>query len=216
MEIDQNTSTMPHPEGMPPWTNDSFAAYREIGCKAVAGRYSYGAPRLLFNAGDDTAVLDIGSFCSIAEGVSIFIGHFGRHWIDFATSYPIMMVFGSSHIKKASRVIQGDLSVTIGSDVWIGQGATILAGVKIGDGAAIGMGAIVTKDVPPYAIVGGAPARVINYRFPELIIARLVAIRWWEWNDDLLSKNMDLFAEPLNDELMDRFEAAALENQINV
>lgn len=84
----------------------------------------------------------------------------------------------------------------VGNDVWIGVNARIISGVKIGDGAIIGAGAIVTKDVPPYAIVGGVPARVIKYRFSRDIIDAMLRIKWWDWNIKKIEDNMELFYQP--------------------
>lgn len=83
--------------------------------------------------------------------------------------------------------------VIIGNDVWIGSHALILGGVKIGDGAVIGAGAVVTKDVPPYAVVGGVPARIIKYRFSQEIIDKLLEIKWWNLPENILKENIKLF-----------------------
>ena len=80
----------------------------------------------------------------------------------------------------------------IGNDVWIAAGVNILHKVKIGNGAVIGAGAVVTKDIPPYAIAAGVPAKVIKYRFDEEFIAELERIKWWNWPRDLIMKNIDL------------------------
>ncbi|TGR67576.1 CatB-related O-acetyltransferase, partial [Mesorhizobium sp. M2D.F.Ca.ET.223.01.1.1] len=87
--------------------------------------------------------------------------------------------------------------ITVGNDVWIGNGAMILPGVEIGDGAIVGAGAVVTKSVPPYAIVGGSPARLIRYRFPEEIISKLLVIQWWRWDDDKVKKEAALLSGPI-------------------
>ncbi len=91
----------------------------------------------------------------------------------------------------------------IGSDVWIGIETLLMPGIKIGDGAVIGAGSVVTKDVPPYAVVGGNPAKVLKYRFPQDIIDELLQIRWWDWEDErireaasfLMSKNVEEFVK---------------------
>jgi acetyltransferase-like isoleucine patch superfamily enzyme len=87
-------------------------------------------------------------------------------------------------------LVRGTVSYSktkIGNDVWVGNGAFIRAGITIGDGAAIGARAVVTKDVPPYAIVLGVPGRIVRYRFPEELIARLLAVKWWDYDPDFLS-----------------------------
>ncbi|EKO3576514.1 CatB-related O-acetyltransferase [Vibrio metschnikovii] len=86
-------------------------------------------------------------------------------------------------------------SVIIGNDVWIAAGAVITRGIKIGDGAVIGANAVVTKDVPPYAIVAGIPAKVIKYRFTPEIIQRLLDIQWWNWEEIKIKENFTLFSE---------------------
>ena len=86
--------------------------------------------------------------------------------------------------------------VNIGNDVWIGYGATILSGVRIGDGAAVGARSVVTKDVEAYSIVAGNPARKVGSRFPDEVASRLLKIRWWDWEIDKIRKNIPLLVEP--------------------
>jgi len=127
-----------------------------------------------------TAPLNIGSFCSVAREVTIMCD--GAHSTDCATSYPVNLIL----LKRPEPVPNGGRKrgVTIGHDVWLCHGSVILSGVTIGHGAVIGANAVVTKDVPPYAIVGGIPGEIIRYRFPEETIAKLLEIRWWDWDDD--------------------------------
>ena len=94
--------------------------------------------------------------------------------------------------------------IYIGNDVWVGTRVLIMGGVTIGNGAVVAAGAVVTKDVPPYAIVGGVPARVIKYRFPEDVIQKLEASKWWTLDDDTLKQNIHLFQKPLEGDNMDR------------
>jgi len=86
--------------------------------------------------------------------------------------------------------------ITIGNDVWIGVGAILLPGVTIGDGAIVSAGAVVAGDVPPYAIVGGSPARVLRRRFDSDTIAAMLRIRWWDWSDDLVAARMRAIMSP--------------------
>ena len=86
--------------------------------------------------------------------------------------------------------------IIIGNDVWVAFGATILSGVKIGDGAVVAAGSVVTKDIPPYAIVGGVPAKVIKYRFDDEIIKSLQDIKWWDWDQETIKKRVGDFTEP--------------------
>lgn len=119
------------------------------------GRFTYGSPLVMFDSPDIN--LKIGSFCSIAGGVAIFLG--GNHRIDYTTTFPFNFVFEEFCGFKGHPASKGD--VIIGNDVWIGSCAVILSGVTIGDGAVIGANSIVTKDVEPYSVVAGNPARKI-------------------------------------------------------
>ena len=124
--------------------------------------------------------LIIGKFCMIASGVT-FIMNGANHLSRAVSSYPFA-IFGADWagaMEGKSYPSKGN--TTVGHDVWIGYDATLMPGVTIGHGAIIGSKAVVTKDVPPYAIVGGNPARVIRARFPEATVAKLLAARWWNW-----------------------------------
>ena len=83
----------------------------------------------------------------------------------------------------------------VGNDVWIGSGATVLAGVKLGDGCVVASGGVVTKDVPSYAIVAGVPARVIKFRFEQEVIDELINLKWWNWDEEKLIKNIDFLKQ---------------------
>lgn len=133
--------------------------------------------------------IEIGKFCQIAGFVSI---HSGNHPIDYLSIYT-----GSRFLngKLNNNIILG--KVEIGNDVWIGTGVKILKDVKIGDGAIIAAGAVVTKDVPPYAIVGGIPSKVIKYRFSNDIIEELLTTKWWNCKIENLEKNHMLFTSPI-------------------
>ena len=129
---------------------------------------------------------DIGSFCSIAHGV--VIGG-TAHPLEWISTSPVFYNNRDSVKKKFSRhEREGQPRTIVEYDVWIGRNALIKQGVTIGTGAAVGMGAIVTKDVPPYGIVGGNPARLIRLRFPDDLVSELVNSRWWLLPDDTLEK----------------------------
>ncbi|WP_303312649.1 CatB-related O-acetyltransferase [Hymenobacter sp. BT730] len=134
--------------------------------------------RYLFDFTGDR--LTIGKFCMIASGVE-FLLNGANHLTEAVSAYPFAVFGGdwAGAMDGKSYPTKGD--TTVGNDVWIGYRATILPGVHIGDGAIIGAHAVVTRDVAPYTIVGGNPAQLLRPRFDEAITAQLVAIAWWEW-----------------------------------
>lgn len=139
------------------------------------GDWTYGHPDVF--AWGEGAALKIGKFCSIAARVTIMLG--GEHNTDWVTTYPFNPIFPQANAYTGHPKTKGN--VTIGHDVWLGIDSMVMSGVSIGNGAAIAARSTVTKDVPPYAIVGGNPAKVIRYRFPASIIADLERIAWWNW-----------------------------------
>jgi chloramphenicol O-acetyltransferase type B len=178
------------------FTKVRLANYIEKGFPIEIGRYTYGGPKLHWENGNFAHRLKIGSFCSIADNVGIFVGYHGRHPVDYISTYPLRMLFRASKSAVPSKVVQPNLSVIVGNDVWIGRDSLIMAGITIGNGAVVGARSLVNKDVPPYAIVGGSPARILKYRFAEKTIEHLLSLCWWDWEDDLLEQNMDLFSTP--------------------
>ena len=135
--------------------------------------------------------LVIGKFCMIASGVT-FIMNGGNHLSDAISTFPFE-IFGQgweNAMAGLSYPHKGD--TRIGNDVWIGSQATIMMGVTVGDGAIIATNATVTKDVPPYAIVGGNPAQVLRMRFAPEDVARLLEIRWWDWPAEKITRNLAL------------------------
>lgn len=136
--------------------------------------------------------LIIGKFCQIAAGVR-FIMNGSNHAMDGVSTYPFKVFGGEWALKDPMRVInKGD--TVIGNDVWIGNSATVMQGIKVGDGAIIGTNSLVTKDVAPYTIVGGNPAREIRKRFDDDTIAFLLALRWWDWDVNKITENIGLIA----------------------
>lgn len=132
--------------------------------------------------------LVIGRFCSIAAEVR-FIMNGGNHPTDWLTTYPFP-IFGQGWEAALPErwPVKGD--TTVGNDVWIGYGALIMPGVSIGNGVIVAAGAVVTKNVPPYAIVGGNPAKIVRYRFDEAAIRRLEQVAWWNWDVEKITRNV--------------------------
>lgn len=129
---------------------------------------------------------DIGQFCSIANQVAI---GGGRHPVDWVGTSPVFYEGRDSIARKFSTFPRPSPPRTrIGNDVWIGYRAIIMQGVTIGDGAVVGAGSVVTRDVPPYAIVGGSPARLIRYRFDQPLREALLESRWWDRSDAVLDR----------------------------
>ncbi len=149
------------------------------------------------------ATVIVGKYCSIASGVVVLTG--GEHRVDWVTTYPFNVLWPrvAGHIQGHPKT-KGN--VIIGNDVWIGMDAFILSGVKIGDGAVVGAKSVVAKDVPPYAIVGGNPAKIIRYRFDPETIDRLLSIAWWDWPDQKIRSNIDLLLSNDIEEFISRNE----------
>lgn len=160
--------------------------------ETTLGKYSYvQADSVLCNA-------QIGAFCSIAGNVHIGLA---KHPTNMVSTSPVLSDYGVGVLPK--YFIKNSLpsefvlpQTVIGEDVWIGQGAMIRAGVIVGIGAVVGAGAMVSKNVAPYSIVGGIPAREIKKRFDELTCKKLIDSKWWEFDDEKLEKYAPLFSEP--------------------
>lgn len=136
--------------------------------------------------------LKIGKFCSIACGTN-FLFNSANHALDSLSTYPFPLFFEEWNLEKEKVTEAWDNrgDIVIGNDVWIGYEAVILSGVTIGDGAIIGTRAVVTKDVPPYTIVGGVPAKPIRKRFDEKVIKELLKIKWWDWTEEKIARNIE-------------------------
>lgn len=166
------------------------------------GKYTYGTQNLKIWFDNQNANLIIGSFCSLANNINIYMG--GNHRIDWVTTFPFGHIFRDvfpSCDGVGHPISKGD--VVIGNDVWVGANSVLMSGVTIGDGAVIANNSLVSKDVEPYSIVGGNPAKHIRYRFSEKQIEDLLQIKWWTWEDDkinqfaplLCNTNIDHFIE---------------------
>lgn len=155
--------------------------------------------KYLFDFNGDKLV--IGKFCMIASDVR-FIMNGANHLTDALTAYPFA-IFGhgwENAMNGKSYPNKGDIN--IGNDVWIGYNATIMAGVTIGDGAIIATNSTVIKDVEPYSVVGGNPAKEIKKRFSEDTIARLLELKWWEWDIERITENVQNLTGNNIDELL--------------
>ncbi len=160
------------------------------------GNYTYGKINIYNDLKD--IHLNIGSYCSIADNVVFLLGI--DHPMERISTFPFRTWFEDSSYCDA--ISKG--SIRIESDVWIGYGAIILSGVHIGQGAVIAAGAVVTRDVPPYAIVGGVPAKIIKYRFPEDIIQELVKIDYSNLDEKMVREHINELYNDLED--IDQFE----------
>lgn len=160
----------------------------EMGADVVLGDYSYvSGPRTYVESAR------IGKFCSIARQTVIGVGN---HDHSLVTTHPFLISpeFGgivSTRIAEPQRA-----APVIGNDVWIGINSIVMRGVTIGDGAVVAANSVVTRDVPPYAIVGGVPARIIRYRFSPELIAGLQRICWWNWSESKLKERATDFHNP--------------------
>lgn len=169
--------------------------YKEINGVKI-GKYTYGYEQHCYSG---STLISIGSFCSINYMAQFVV----NHPTNFISTHPFQYyekcngselvppIVGFSMTEDKSAM--GIHSVTVGNDVWIGSNTIILPHIKIGNGAVIGAGAIVTKDVPDYAIVVGAPARVLRYRFNEQQIEILNRVQWWNWDDQTIVENAKYF-----------------------
>ncbi len=178
-------------------TTDQFETLLASGL-ATRGRHSYGIPTVRTFPGNDSR-LAIGSFVSIADEVTILLG--GNHPASWVSTFPLRIRLGlPGALEDGMPSSKGD--VVIGSDVWICQRSTILSGASIGHGAIVTAGSLVAGKVPPYAIMGGVPARLIRYRFEKTTIDSLLAIEWWNWPEARITEAVSLLSSPNVDEFL--------------
>lgn len=177
--------------------------------KITIGRFTYGIENISVKQWGEGASLVIGSFCSIASNITIFLG--GNHRVDWITTFPFGHIFakqlGGTDINGHPST-KGD--IIIGNDVWIGHNSTIMSGISVGDGAVISANSHVVKNVDSYAIVGGNPAKNIRYRFNPEIRRLLLDLRWWDLPiDNIKSIVLELSNKPDIDSLqrlLERFK----------
>lgn len=152
------------------------------------GDYSY------ININSSIKNTSIGKFCSIGPNVQIILG---KHPANFVSSHPVFYANNKPFKTFADKTYINEYdSVVIGNDVWIAEGVLIPSGVTIGNGAIITARSVVTKDVEPYSIVGGIPAKHIKYRFNEETIQKINNSNWWDWDGVILQNNFQVFHEP--------------------
>lgn len=156
------------------------------------GEFTYGKPILRWR-GEGNVKLKIGRYCSIAENVKIYLG--GNHRHKWVTTYPFPSPpmnkdWPNANNRGLPTLPTSNGDVVIGNDVWIGDDTVILSGITVGDGAVIAARSVVTKDVPPFTVVGGNPARVISNRFSDQETAMLHELKWWDWSPDKINELM--------------------------
>jgi phosphonate metabolism protein (transferase hexapeptide repeat family) len=171
---------------------------------AALGDYSY------LGENCDVADAAIGKFTAIANAVRIGapnhpMGRPSQHRFTYCPEY----YEASATRDRGFLADRRAAKVTIGNDCWIGHGAIILPSVIVGDGAVIAAGAVVSRNVPPYTIVGGVPARPIRRRFPDAVAERLVRIAWWDWPDEVIFERLDDFRSEAIEQFCQRYDPAA-------
>ena len=174
----------------------------------LTGKHSYCLDNIQIRSWGEGAHLFIGSFCSIAGNLKVYLG--GNHRIDWATTFPFGHIYndifpsgtirGKDHPSTNGHVI-------IENDVWIGDNCTIMSGLRIGSGSVIAANSVVVRNVEPYSIVGGNPARLIKKRFDEGIIERLLKVNWWDWEDSEIDSIVPILQQPLTDLTLNELES---------
>jgi len=144
----------------------------------------------------------MGNFCSIAPGLQYIFR--GKHMVPWISTYAFQARWNMPEVPINDLPLH--YPITIGNDVWIAENVKILQGVTIGDGAVVATESFVTKDVPPYAMVGGYPAEIIRYRFTEPQIAAMLRIQWWNWPDDKIKKAVPLLCSRNIDKFIQEYD----------
>jgi acetyltransferase-like isoleucine patch superfamily enzyme len=170
----------------------------------VLGHRSYGNFDITHYRGD-TSVVRIGRFCSIGDDVTFLPG--GNHRPDWVTTFPVRIRFDLPGARTDGHPSsRGD--IVVGHDVWIGRGAKILSGVSVGDGAVVGAYSVVSRDVAPYTVVAGNPAREIRRRFPVDVAGALTRIAWWNWPDEVVADRVSELCSDQVEAFVARYDPA--------
>lgn len=164
----------------------------------TVGQYTYGGINVLTYNNEN--VLQIGHFCSIAENVKFILS--GDHKVNTVSTFPFKVKVMNEDLEGISKG-----NIIVKDDVWIGYGATIMSGVEIGQGAVVAAGAVVTKDVPPYAIVGGVPAKVIKYRYDKDAVEFLMQLDYARLNKNMIFTHKNMLYQEI-----DRFSITELKD----
>lgn len=163
--------------------------------KVTVGNVTYGGIEITDYSNEDTKV-EIGHYCSLAPGVKLILG--GEHRPDNISNFPFKHKLG-----LVVREAHSKGSIIIKDDVWVGANCIILSGVTIGQGAVIAAGSVVTKNIQPYAIAGGNPAKVIRFRFPENVITKLLTIDYSKLQPDKIIRTINSWYEPITETNVD-------------
>jgi acetyltransferase-like isoleucine patch superfamily enzyme len=151
----------------------------------ITGCHSYGIYGIQIKSWGEGAHLYVGAYCSIGANLKIYLG--GNHRTDWITTFPFGHMHNDAFPAGRYHAAEHPVSnghVIIENDVWIGESTTIMSGVRVGSGSVLAANSVVVKDVEPYSVVGGNPARLINLRFPKEIIQQLLELQWWNYPDD--------------------------------
>jgi len=207
-DIDRGLGATPAVHPSATVTDSTLGAYTEVleNCRvfeSVVGDYSY------LSSGSDVAYTHIGKFVSVASQVRIGPANHpmwraAQHHFTYRSEK-----FGFGSDDDGFFDWRREQRTSVGNDVWIGHGAVVLPGLKLGHGAVIAAGAVVSKDVEPYSIVGGVPARKIKDRFSVNIQARLVRLAWWDWGHDKLGRTLEDFRCLSIESFLDKHEEGA-------
>jgi len=171
----------------------------------VMGNMSYYAPNVVKYTGDSGRVI-IGNFASVAPDADFYVG--GLHRTEWVSQYGLRAMLALPGAQE-DGFTHGRGDIVVGSDTWVTNGVTVMSGVTIGDGAVIGTKAVVARDVRPYAVVVGNPAREIRRRFGDEQVEALLRIRWWDWPTEKVKAHVALLSSPDVDAFIARFDPAA-------